>query len=514
MFSRLNMPWLVLAGSVALVAGLGALLLWKDPGERTEPLIIQCAAALREPMEEIIPLFEQQKGIPIEVRYGESASILTNLRVTKQGDIFLPADDSYIADAEDLLGDVLPLAKMNAALVVNPAFGRSINTWEDLFKGETQIAIANPKAAAVSRLTKAHLDDSTWKRLSARAVEMGPVTQVANAVKNDRNITAGIIWDSMVSSPHYKDLQQVKLKELDGIAATVKIGVVKNSPRYAEALGFAQFVAIGCPDILRKHGFTVIATPVAETPKKAPTVEKNDPPKKEATSTEQPEILVYAGAMLRPAIEETINEFEKREGVRITRVYNGCGILVSQMKAGQRPDVYFSCDATFMNQVQDLFEESKVVSKNQLVIAVKKGNVHGIKSLKDLGKEGLRVGVGHEQQCALGVITEGVLIRSKTYKSVMENVKVRSPSGDLLVNQLRTGSLDAVVAYISNVKPYEDDDLEAIKVEEVNCQPSQPIAISKSTAHPDVVKRLLRSLETAQSKDRFEKLGFGWEVKP
>ena len=59
-----------------------------------------------------------------------------------------------------------------------------------------------------------------------------------------------------------------------------------------------------------------------------------------------------------------------------------------------------------------------------------------------------------------------------------------------------------------------DDDLEAIKVEEVNCQPSQPIAISKSTAHPDVVKRLLRSLETAQSKDRFEKLGFGWEVKP
>ena len=34
--------------------------------------------------------------------------------------------------------------------------------------------------------------------------------------------------------------------------------------------------------------------------------------------------------MLRPAIEETVTEFEKREGVRVSRVYNGCGILATQ----------------------------------------------------------------------------------------------------------------------------------------------------------------------------------------
>ena len=63
--------------------------------------------------------------------------------------------------------------------------------------------------------------------------------------------------------------------------------------------------------------------------------------------------------MLRPAIEQTITAFEEREGVRVPRVYNGCGILVAQMKAGQVPDAYFACDVEFMKQVQALFPDSE-----------------------------------------------------------------------------------------------------------------------------------------------------------
>ena len=90
----------------------------------------------------------------------------------------------------------------------------------------------------------------------------------------------------------------------------------------------------------------------------------------------------------------------------MTRVYNGCGILVGQMRTGQKPDLYFACDPRFMGEVADLFLKPETVSNNQLVIAVLKGNPAGLKELKDLGKEGLRVGVGHEQQCALGAITQ------------------------------------------------------------------------------------------------------------
>src|SRR5438105_4206483 len=98
--------------------------------------------------------------------------------------------------------------------------------------------------------------------------------------------------------------------------------------------------------------------------------------------------------MLRPAIEETVASFEAREGVKVRTVYNGCGILVGQMRTRVRPDAYFACDASFMSQVRDLFDEPVTVSSNQLVILVHKGNPHHVRRLKDLGKPGLRVGIG------------------------------------------------------------------------------------------------------------------------
>jgi molybdate transport system substrate-binding protein len=510
MSSRLVTPWAVLAGSASLIAGLSALLLWKDSPQRSEPIILQCAEALRESIEEIVPIYERETGQRIEVRFGESRKILTDLEVTHQGDVFLPADDSYIADAEkmDLMGEVLPLARMNAIIVVNKGYEQPIAQWDDLFRYGARFALPNPKAAAVSRSTSAALGEVRWTRLRSISVEMGPVTQVANAVNLGQAVDAGLIWDNMLSSPHYANLKPIKIKEMQGITGNVRIGVVKNSPRHEQALRFAQFVNRDCADIIQKHGFTVANTPFASQASKRDSARTDEPRARAA-------IVVYAGAMLRPAIDKTIREFAERENVTVDTNYNGCGILVGQMKTGQRPDVYFACDASFMNDVQDLFEKPKVISKNQLVIAVKKGNPHGIRSLKDLGKEGLRVGVGHEQKCALGAITQGVLIRSGSLKAVEDNIKTRAPSGDMLINQLLIGSLDAVVAYVSNVNVGEGEGaIEAIKIEEVNCRPTQPIAISRSTAHPDVVKRLLQAIESAKSKERFEKLGFGWEIAP
>ena len=43
-----------------------------------------------------------------------------------------------------------------------------------------------------------------------------------------------------------------------------------------------------------------------------------------------------------------------------------------------------------MEQVQDRFEAPRTLSANQLVILVPKGNPHGIETLADLGKPGLR----------------------------------------------------------------------------------------------------------------------------
>jgi ABC-type molybdate transport system substrate-binding protein len=214
--------------------------------------------------------------------------------------------------------------------------------------------------------------------------------------------------------------------------------------------------------------------------------------------------------MLRPAIEDTIIEFEKREGVEVSRVYNGCGILVAQMKAGQHPDAYFACDSEFMNQVPDIFPEPIDVSQNELVILVQKGNPHGIKSLQDLSKPGLKVGVGHEKQCAMGWLTQNTFREAGVTTEIMENVKVQVPAGDMLVNQMQTGALDASVVYLSNAAG-AGDSLEPIRIEGLKCSvATQPFAIAIDSPRSQTASRLFQKICSAESQSIFQAEGFRW----
>jgi ABC-type molybdate transport system substrate-binding protein len=161
--------------------------------------------------------------------------------------------------------------------------------------------------------------------------------------------------------------------------------------------------------------------------------------------------------------------------------------------------------------VHDLFVDSVDISTNQLVILVPRGNPHHITCLEDLGQPGLRVGVGHEKQCALGVLTQKTLQQGRFHDAVMKNVKVQSPTGDMLVNQLRIGALDAVVAYLSNATN-SGDKLEAIKIDVPCAVAVQPIAVGKQTRYRYLALRLRDALLSSPSKERFEKSGFHWQA--
>ena len=164
-----------------------------------------------------------------------------------------------------------------------------------------------------------------------------------------------------------------------------------------------------------------------------------------------------------------------------------------------------------MNQVPDLFPESVDVSQNELVILVQKGNPHKIASLRDLGREGLRVGIGHEKQCAMGWLTQNTFREGGVQKEVMANVTVQTPTGDMLVNQLRTGSLDAAVAYLSNAAG-AGDYLDAIRIQEIDCTvATQPFAIAPESPNAQLASRLFEQICSAESKDSFAAEGFRWQ---
>ncbi|MCG8653840.1 MAG: substrate-binding domain-containing protein, partial [Pirellulales bacterium] len=205
----------------------------------------------------------------------------------------------------------------------------------------------------------------------------------------------------------------------------------------------------------------------------------------------------------------------EREGVVVDRVYNGCGILVGQMdvarqSGGSQPDMYFACDTEFMNQVTDIFPEPVDVAQNELVILVKKGNPKEIRSLRDLTREGLKVGIGHEKQCAMGWLTQNTFKEGGIQKEVMENVTMQVPAGDMLVNQMQVGALDAAVAYLSNAAG-AGDTLDAIRIPDIECSvATQPFAISAESPNAQTASRLFAMICSAESQEAFSQEGFRW----
>jgi molybdenum ABC transporter molybdate-binding protein len=494
---HIHSAWLAFLASAVVLAALIGLLYWNPdggPSTTQEPLVVYCAAGLRAPVDAVAREYEAAYGVPVQVQYLGSQALLSNIEVTQRGDLYVPADDSYIqiARKKNLIAETIPLAQMTPVLAVPRGNPKGLHSLEDLLHKGVRLAQANPDVAAIGKVTRDALPKADWEALKRRTVvDKGTVNDVATDVQIGI-VDAGIIWDALL--PQYPELEAVHLPPLDRKTAKVSVAVLECCTQPTAALRFARYLAAhdkGLPVFARNGYRTVEGDPWAE----------------------KPELVLYAGAMLQPAIKETLTAFEEREGVRVTCVYNGCGILVDQMKAGQRPDAYFACDKSFLTQVHDLFVDAVDISTNQLVILVPKGNPHHITCLEDLGQPGLRVGVGHEKQCALGALTQETLRQGGFRQAVMKNVKVQSPTGDMLVNQLRVGSLDAVVAYLSNATN-SGDKLEAIKIDVPCALAVQPVAVGKDTRYPNLTRRLRGALTSRQSRERFEKSGFHWQAPP
>ena len=482
--------FILLTSIFALVA---MVLMLREPKPATptgSSITVFCAASNRAVIEAIRADYEKEFGRSVQVQYGASQTLLSSIEVSQTGDLYLPADDSFLAIAREkqLIAEQIPLATMQAVVAVTKGNPKQITSLADLLKSDVRLVQANPDAAAIGKLTRATLQEiGQWEALDKATTAY---RTTVNDVANDLVVgaaDAGIVYDAVLHA--YPKLEAIHIAEFDTAVSKIAIGVIASSSQPATALHFARYVSANDRGLkhYRDHGFQVTTGDAW---------------------IDVPEISLFAGSMLRPAIEDTITEFEKREGVRVNRVYNGCGILVAQMKSGQHPDAYFACDREFMNQVPDLFPAPVDVSENELVILVQKGNPHEIANLYHLGRKGLRVGIGHEKQCAMGWLTQNTLKEGGVQQEVMENVTVQTPTGDMLVNQLRTGSLDAAVVYLSNAAG-AGDELDAIRIQGIECSmATQPFAVSKETKFPQLTKRLFEQLCSAESRESFEAEGF------
>ena len=468
----------------------------KKDGTDTKPLVMFCAAGMKKPVTAIAKQYEEEYGIPVEIQFGGSGTLVAKLDIGK-GDIYLAGDSSYtdLAKEKGHVAETMGVAYMRAGFAVAKGNPKGIAALADVKRSDLKIAIGNPGAASVGKFTKKILSKhGLWDGFEP-TVTFPTVNEIANTVKLG-TVDAGIIWDAVASQ--YSDLDFVNVPEFEAEKKDITVGVLTDSKQPTEALKFCRYLTA------KDKGLMVFAADGYEP------VETAD------MWAETPEVALFSGAMLRPAIEKSIEKFEAREGVKINPTYNGCGILVSQMKAGETPDAYFSCDQSFMTMVEERFSKPTTVSANEMVMLVKKGNPESVLTLPDLKKDGLKIGFSHPKKSALGALTQRLLESEGLYKEIMNtgNVVPASATGDFLVNQIRSNALDVVIVYRSNAMANAGStaDVDIIEINRPKSIAVQPFAIGQGSAHPNLVRRFYETFVSEAGKAEFLKYGFRWEL--
>jgi len=129
------------------------LLTLSGPLQAQGSLLVFAGAASKPSTEEIARLFEQKTGTKVEVVFGGSGFVLSQMRLSKQGDVYFPGSSDFMEVAKKQ-GAVFPETERQVVYLVpcinvqkgNP---KGIRSLKDLLTPGIRVAIANPENVCV-----------------------------------------------------------------------------------------------------------------------------------------------------------------------------------------------------------------------------------------------------------------------------------------------------------------------------------------------------------------------------
>jgi molybdate transport system substrate-binding protein len=206
-------------------------------------------------------------------------------------------------------------------------------------------------------------------------------------------------------------------------------------------------------------------------------------------------ITVLAAASLTESFNQIGKDFQAANpGVTVTFSYAGSSQLAQQITAGAPADVFASASPATMKTVTDAGDNTgtpTVFVKNQLVIAVPKGNPKGIRTLADLTRPSLKVALcAKEVPCGAAAHTaldaSGVKLTPVTEEQDVKQALAK----------VKLGEVDAALVYRTDAHS-DTADVDGIEFpESAKAINDYPIAALKGAPNPSGAAAFVAFVET------------------
>ncbi len=251
-------------------------LLSSSPPVAAKTLIAFVGSASMPATKEAAAAFEKETGIHVELHFGGSGSMLSQMVLSRRGDLYFPGSHDYMAKAIERKvvnsNSVREIAYLIPAINVPRSNPKSIEGLDDLGREGVRLAIANPHSVcvglyAVEILEKSGLKESIKPNIKAYVESC---SRTANIVAL-KNVDAVIGWRVFERwNPKRILTIPLKPKEIPRIASIpIAISTFSHNPRNGQR--FIHFLESDAgTDIFRKWGYLVTQT---EARKFAPNAE-------------------------------------------------------------------------------------------------------------------------------------------------------------------------------------------------------------------------------------------------
>ncbi len=222
-------------------------------------------------------------------------------------------------------------------------------------------------------------------------------------------------------------------------------------------------------------------------------------------------LLIYVGAGMKDPMNEITKGFEKEYEAKVTYIYGGSGVLLSQIETQRIGDIFLPASEFHLEvaRQKDYIDSYKPVVKHIPIIMVAPGNPKDIHTLEDLSREGVRISLGRENACAICKLTPIILKKAGIYDKVLAHAVTssRTTVSEMCLD-VALGQADGAVVWRSLANKYEKQGkAEIIEIDErYNIIETIPIGVLKFTRDRDNAERFMDY--TISRKDVWEKWGY------
>lgn len=236
-------------------------------------------------------------------------------------------------------------------------------------------------------------------------------------------------------------------------------------------------------------------------------------PTQPAAGQQKIRLVAFVGAASKPPSAEAKEAFERANpDIAIDMTFGGSGTLLNQMTLEETGDIYMPGSDDYMVKAE---EKQAVIPATRRIVAylipsicVQHGNPKGIKSLEDLARPGMTVGLAKAGAVCLGDVAEEILENAGCAEQIKTNVITYAGSCDQTQQLVQLGEVDAVIGWdaFKHWAP-EHIDIVPIAPEYLRVR-NIPAAVAVYAKHREAAQKYIDFLISEEGKAIFSKHGY------